>query len=82
MRRVLLLTAPPSEMLPLATVLDPYGGSGPVSSVAKQMGLKSVYIDSNPVYAAEAQQRVPATDRDADDNGAANDNLASARAGD
>ena len=81
-RRVLLLTAPPSEMLPLATVLDPYGGSGPVSSVAKQMGLKSVYIDSNPVYAAEAQQRVLATDRDADDNGAANDNLASARAGD
>ena len=47
-RRALLLTAPPHEMLPLATVIDIYGGSGTVSAVAKQMGLRSIYIDSNP----------------------------------
>ena len=38
----------------------------PCQSVAKQIGLKSIYIDANPVYAAEAQQRVLAADRDAD----------------
>ena len=39
-------------------MIDIYGGSGPVSAVAKKMGLKSIYIDSNPVYAAEARLRV------------------------
>ena len=39
-RRALLLTAPPREMPPLATVIDFYGGSGTVSAVAKQLGLK------------------------------------------
>ena len=65
-RRALLLTAPPRDMLPVATVLDIYGGTGTVSAVAKQMGLKSIYIDANPIYTAEAQQRVLATKRDPD----------------
>jgi DNA modification methylase len=78
-RRCLLLGAPPREMLLRATVIDFYGGSGPVSAVAKRLGLKSIYIDSNPVYAAEAQQRVLAAERDPGDPGVANDNL---RAGD
>jgi DNA modification methylase len=70
-RRALLLTAPPPEMLPLATVIDIYGGSGTVSAVAKKMGLKSIYIDTNPFFAVEAQQRVLVAERDP---GAANDN--------
>ncbi len=82
-RRCLLLGAPPPEMLPAATVLDVYGGSGTVSALAKKMGPKSIYIDSNPVYTAEAQQRVLAAERDPGDPGVANDNLPSAmRAGD
>jgi DNA methylase len=81
-RRCILLGAPPREMLPLATVIDIYGGSGPVSAVAKQMGLRSIYIDPNPIYSAEAQQRLLAAERDPH-YGVANDNLASAmRAGD
>ena len=81
-RRCLLLGAPPRDMEPIATVLDPYAGTGTVSAVAKQLGLKSVYIDSNPFYTAEAQQRVLGTKRDPD-LGVANDNLVSAmRAGD
>ena len=63
-RRALLLTAPPSDLLPVATVIDIYGGSGTVSAVAKQMGLKSIYIDTNPLYTAEAQQRLLTTKRD------------------
>ena len=47
-RRALLLTAPPCDLPPVATVLDCYGGSGTVSVVAKQFGLKSIYIDANP----------------------------------
>jgi site-specific DNA-methyltransferase (cytosine-N4-specific) len=82
-RRCLLLGAPPCEMLLRATVIDFYGGSGPVSAVAKRLGLKSIHIDSNPVYAAEAQQRVLAAERDPGDPGVANDNLrAGMRAGD
>jgi DNA modification methylase len=82
-RRCILLGAPPREMLPIATVIDIYAGSGTVSAVAKQMGLKSIYIDSNPFYTAEAQQRVLAAERDPGDPGVANDNLPSAmRAGD
>ena len=62
---------------PEPTASDCYSGTGTVSAVAKQLGLKSFYIDSNPIYAAEAQQR-------ADHNtGACNDNLLSVtRAGD
>ena len=64
-------------------VLDVYGGSGTVSALAKKMGPKSIYINSNPVYTAEAQQRVLAAERDPGDPGVANDNLPSAmRAGD
>jgi DNA modification methylase len=74
-RRVLLLTAPPSDLLPVATVIDIFGGSGSVPAVAKQMGLKSIYIDANPNYTAEAQQRVLSAKRDRDpDRDAANDN--------
>ena len=81
-RRSLLLGAPPREMAPIATVIDIYGGSGTVSAVAKQMGLRSIYIDSNPVYTEEARQRVLAAERDPNP-AVANDNLASAmRAGD
>jgi DNA modification methylase len=65
-RSCLRLGAPPPEMRPVGTVIDFYGGSGPVSVVAKRMGLNSVYIDSNPIYAAEAQQRVRTTTRDPD----------------
>jgi DNA modification methylase len=82
-RPALLLTGPPREMLPLATVIDLYGGSGTVSAVAKKMGLKSIYIDSNPIYTEEARQCVLAAERDPGDPGVANDNLPSAmRAGD
>jgi DNA modification methylase len=72
-RRCLLLAAPPSYLPPVATVLDIYGGSGTVSAVAKQMGLKSIYIDQNAQYAAEAQQRLLGAKRDP---GVANDNVA------
>jgi DNA modification methylase len=58
-------------------VAYPSSGVGTVSAVAQQLGLKSIYIDSNPAYAAEAQQRVLGTKRDPD-TGPANDNLASA----
>ena len=82
-RRALLLTTPPREMLPVATVIDFYGGTGIVSAVAKQLGLKSIYIDSNPIYTEEARQRVQAAERGPDDPGVANDNLAAVtRAGD
>ena len=93
-RRCLMLGAPPSDLPPVATVIDFYGGSGTVSAVAKKLGLNSLYIDSNPMYAAEAQQRVLNTkcggtkrqrsvgDR-AEHGPVANDNQASAmRAGD
>jgi DNA modification methylase len=82
-RRALLLTTPPREMLPVATVIDFYGGTGIVSAVAKQLGLKSIYIDPNPIYTEEARQRVQAAERAPDDPGVANDNLAAVtRAGD
>jgi hypothetical protein len=69
-------------MLPVATVIDTYDGSGTVSAVAKQMGLQSIYIYPNPIYTAEAQQRVLAAERDPH-HGVANENLTSAmRAGD
>jgi site-specific DNA-methyltransferase (cytosine-N4-specific) len=73
-RRCLLLGAPPPDMLPVATVIDIYNGSGTVAAVAKKMGLRSISIDINPFYTAEAQQRVQAAARDPGDPGAANDN--------
>lgn len=39
------------------TVLDPFGGSGTVSLVAKRLGRSSVYIDLNPAYAQMAVRR-------------------------
>jgi DNA modification methylase len=67
-RNCLLLTARPD-----CCVLDPFGGSGTVSAVALQMGLRSVYIDQSPVYAEEARQRLRTTNPDP---GPANDNTA------
>ena len=42
-------------------VLDPFGGSGTVASVAKRLGRSSVYIDANPKYADMARRRVAQT---------------------
>jgi DNA modification methylase len=63
----LLLSCPPG-----GTVLDPFGGSGTVSKVAKQLGLCSIYIDRHEPYVREAQQRL--TDASDYNVGAANDN--------
>lgn len=38
-------------------VLDPFGGAGTVSLVAKQLGRASIYIDLNPAYADMAIRR-------------------------
>lgn len=40
------------------TVLDPFGGSGTVASVATGMGRNSIYIDLNPKYLELAKQRI------------------------
>jgi len=40
------------------TVLDPFGGSGTVASVATGMGRDSIYIDLNPAYLELAKQRI------------------------
>jgi DNA modification methylase len=40
------------------TVLDPFGGSGTVASVATGMGRDSIYIDLNPAYLEMAKQRI------------------------
>ncbi len=40
------------------TVLDPFGGSGTVSAVAKQLGRSSIYIDINPDYCDMAIRRL------------------------
>ena len=39
-------------------VLDPFGGSGTVASVATGMGRASIYIDLNPKYLELARQRI------------------------
>jgi DNA modification methylase len=39
-------------------VLDPFGGSGTVASVATGMGRDSIYIDLNPKYIELAKQRI------------------------
>jgi N6-adenosine-specific RNA methylase IME4/DNA modification methylase len=52
-RRALVLTCPPR-----GRVLDPMGGSGTVAVAASKLGLQVTSIDLNPVYTAEARQRV------------------------
>jgi len=39
------------------TVLDPFGGSGTVASVAKRIGRDSIYIDNSESYLQYAKQR-------------------------
>jgi DNA modification methylase len=39
------------------TILDPFGGSGTVSLVAKRFGRNSIYVDLNPDYARMAVDR-------------------------
>ena len=51
----LLLSCPPG-----GTALDPFGGSGTVSKVAKQLGWRSIYIDRHEPYVQEAKQRLAA----------------------
>jgi hypothetical protein len=41
-----------------AVVLDPFGGAGTTSLVAKKMGLSSIYIDLNTEYAEMARTRL------------------------
>jgi DNA modification methylase len=65
-RRCLLLTAPPD-----ALVVDPFGGAGTVALVAHKMGFRSIYIDKNPAYLEEAQNRLHCAEPD---EGPANDN--------
>lgn len=45
------------ETIP-CTVLDPFGGAGTVSLVAKRLGRSSIYIDINPTYAEIAKRRL------------------------
>lgn len=45
-----------AEVMP-CTVLDPFGGSGTVSLVAKRIGRSSIYIDLNPRYCEMAVRR-------------------------
>jgi DNA modification methylase len=42
----------------VCVVLDPFGGSGTVSAVAKKLGRASIYIDLNPQYAEMAKRRL------------------------
>jgi DNA modification methylase len=67
-RNCLLLTCPPD-----GTVLDPFGGAGTVSVVAKRLHLKSVYIDRHEPFVQEARERLAGARRE--DDVAANDNL-------
>jgi hypothetical protein len=39
-------------------VLDPFGGSGTVSKVAKELGRKSIYIDTSEKYTEMARKRI------------------------
>jgi DNA modification methylase len=66
-RNCLLLTCPSDGI-----VLDPFGGSGTVSKVAKELGLRSISIDRHEPFVVEARQRLTATSEY--DDGAANDN--------
>jgi hypothetical protein len=68
-RRCLLLTCPPG-----GRALDPFGGAGTVSVVAKRLGLRSLYIDRHAPFVAEARKRLASTIRCDDDDAVANDN--------
>ena len=47
------------EPLPIpCTVLDPFGGSGTVAVVAKQLCRRFVHVDINPEYIEMAKRRV------------------------
>ena len=50
-----------SDGVSQCVVLDPFGGSGTVASVAKRLGRSSVYIDANPKYAEMARRRLAQT---------------------
>jgi DNA modification methylase len=65
----LLLTGRPG-----GTVMDPFGGSGTVSAVAKRMGFRSIYIDRHFPSVEEARSRLATTHRDDDEFVVANDN--------
>jgi DNA modification methylase len=55
-KNCLLLSCPPGGV-----VLDPFGGSGTVSKVAKELGLRSIYIDRHLPFVMEARQRLART---------------------
>jgi len=46
-----------AEVVP-CTVLDPFGGSGTTSKVAKELNRKSIYIDVSEKYCAMARKRI------------------------
>ena len=48
---------------PGGTTIDPFGGSGTVSVVAKRLGLMSVYVDRHLPFVEEAKRRVSQTTR-------------------
>jgi DNA modification methylase len=58
-------TFPPKLVAPMilagcpegGTVLDPFGGSGTVGEVATRLGRRSILIELNPEYAAQAERR-------------------------
>lgn len=52
-RRCILAGSRPGDM-----VLDPFGGSGTVGKVAKELGRDSILIELNPTYAEMARRRI------------------------
>ena len=65
-RRCLLLTCPPG-----GTVIDQFGGTATVCVAAKQLGMRSVYIERHAPFVEEARARLAGT---LVEDGAANDN--------
>jgi len=49
------------------TVFDPFGGSGTVSLVAEQLGLRSVLVELNPEYADIAVRRIEGAQKPKDE---------------